>query len=239
MTDEVNQGSYLAKFVGEGAKYSSADELAKGYANAEAFMEQLKNENAALREVANAQENTKDILEVIREEFQKNPVSEEQSTDDNQSEGNQFNKEDLATLVRDVLQEDNRKAQATNNLNSVAQFLAETYGEENTAKVKEQMAENLGVSVSFLDGVASRSPEAFKRLAGTQQKPSAVSGESTKGTINTLGLGNEAKPKSSFQEYKELRKADPSRAFSPEVQNKLFKELKEAIARGEGDTFFN
>jgi adenosine deaminase len=59
------QPSLLTALVGETQKYKTPEELAKAYANADQFIEQLKEENRQLREKATAAKTIDEVLERI------------------------------------------------------------------------------------------------------------------------------------------------------------------------------
>mgnify|MGYP000205087855 CR=1 FL=1 len=52
----------VSALVGEGKKYKTLDDLAKGYINADGFIEQLKAENRELKEKATAAKTVDDVI---------------------------------------------------------------------------------------------------------------------------------------------------------------------------------
>lgn len=75
MSDQ-DKTNYLEDLVGEGKKYNSVEELAKGTAHANEFIETLKNEKAALEAKLNETTAKEDKLDMIMEQLKPKPLFE-------------------------------------------------------------------------------------------------------------------------------------------------------------------
>jgi hypothetical protein len=144
----------LDTMVGEGRQYSNTEELAKGRAEADTFIEQLKFENGEMRStlagLETEQVKAKTIADVL--EAMNQPTNGEGA--DNQDA---LKPEDIQGLITEALQKERSTASADSNRDSVNAALLTSYGDKDKAAthVREKL-KDLG-----LDGLA------FKRLSET------------------------------------------------------------------------
>jgi hypothetical protein len=207
----------IDQLVGEGKKYSTVDDLAKAYLNADSFINQLKDETSNLR----AELSTRLSVEEALRQNQAQPV---QSPPVTTKAEESVAEQDLGARIREEMDRERSQAQATGNLAEVVNKLTELFGtEEKANEVVKTKARELGVSVEFLQDVASKSPKAFYAQLGlnaSQAAPAAA----THSDVNPVALGaNTAGPKDgTWAFYEAIRKNDPKRYFSPTIQNKMF-----------------
>jgi hypothetical protein len=227
----------LETLVGDGKKFKSVEDLAAGKLEADEYIEQLKREQAEMREELNRRLAVEDQLRVLEEQRRQSANNQEVKTPPASEPA--LSKDDLVALVRQVNQEDQSTAQNSRNLQSVLDKLIDTYGDADKAKAAvAAKAEELGVSPQFLQEVAMKSPKAFlKQLDLDEQPRSTPAGTQSTVTPATLDRTVGAPKPGTYKYYENIRKTDPATYFKPEVQTQLHKDAQ--AARDRGEDFFN
>ena len=214
--------------VGEGQKYKSNDELAKAYANADAYIATLKAKDAekeaelkVLRDLAEA-----------RQKQTTTPKEEQPVTQEQREPATPKADVDISELVRQELSNASETKRRNDNISAAAETMNKHYG--NPSKAQEAIrnkALELGVSFDWLKDAAAQSPSAFYATMG-------ISGESR--SNSTPSYQPEARPSTNsggvrnFKHFEEIRKSSPKLYHSAEVQKQLF-----AARRELGDKFYS
>jgi hypothetical protein len=219
------------EIVGEGKKFKSPEALAEAKLEADrtiaARNEELERHREEIRRQAAEIELLKRPREPLAQEPPKaadRPVVDEPNID-------------LASRIREELRQAQEEVVQAQNIRSVANRLTEVYGSPDKAReVVVAKAEELGLSVEFLQSVASKSPKAFFAQLGLTDAPSQNQ-NSSRSDVNTAALANtssSAPKQGSYASYETMRKENPKRYFSAEIQNQMFVDAKRL-----GDAFFN
>ena len=213
----------FADLVGDGKRYKSPQELAKGKQEADAFIEQLKQEAAELRSELEKRLAAEEILAQIKATAN---TSSDPTT-------NQIDIEKLQELVQGTVHQLDTAKQAQSNLESVTKQIVEQYGDKAGEFLAKKSAE-LGLSVDDLKATAERSPVAFRNLVGLNKEPTQ-STNMTHGTVNTEALSDNSvgTKVGTWEYYENLRKTNPRLYFSPKIQNEIFDNRKKL-----GDNFY-
>jgi hypothetical protein len=213
----------VSQLVGEGKKFKTVEDALKGKVEADAFIEQLKGENAEMRARMNG-------LEAIVKTIQSKPDGVDgnspkvttPSVDDGSLD------ERVARVLEQKTAEQARKA----NLENAVSTLRAIHGDNDKVKAAiAAKATELGMSPASLKATAEQSPAAFLRLMGAEQKqvqapiPSRNAG-GTAAAPSSSGVKN-------FAYYENLRKTMGSRYYDARVQNEMFKSRQEL-----GDKFY-
>lgn len=231
--------NYLETLVGEGKKYATAEDLAKGYANLNPFAESLKRENSELREDLNSRETVAEQLRLLNKTREENRVREDNTNQPAQPQPNEvasFDEQQLGDLVKKTLNEQEQIRRAEQNTKEVTEKLLSVYGTEqkaNEAIVKR--ANDLNVSIEFLQSIAVQSPKAFFSQLGLSdnqfQNP-----RPSRSDVNPTTFGENrdsgTKP-NTYKWYQELRRSNPSLYHSPKMQLQMHKHAQEF-----GETFY-
>lgn len=251
-TDPSQAEKFFDQLVGEGRKYANAEELAKAYDHASAYIVHLQKGTNELREELNNRMSLEDFLNQ-RPEQEPNASTTEDPTNKSpantppETEVTEPTKEDdkpeidLAELVRKTLQEETSKQAQLANQEKVVNQLIHVYGDNTKAAEEVDKAGNrLGFTRTDLMDIANRSPEAFFELMGISSKSAPDKG-GTKSTINTEALSTQRQAQSStnpkegtFEYYEQMRREDKARYYSSRIQNEMFKN-----ARAMGEAFYN
>lgn len=165
--DDAGNASAVAELVGEGKKFATIEELAKGKLEADAFIEQLQNENKLTRQQIAELEQKKakeasvaDLVDAVK---QANSKADE--------EGNQPISEDaLSKMVREIMEgESEAQTKASNRAKANKAVLDKVDGDVEAAKsYVAEKAKELGTSVERLQTLSEDSPTAFLKLIEAQ-----------------------------------------------------------------------
>jgi hypothetical protein len=230
--------NYLEELVGEGKKFKSPEDLARGKAEADRFIQQLQGELAGIRQELG----TRQTLEELMTKMTPNQSPNNQNQEHNQTppggEGNApkaVTMEDIDRLVEDRLSKVEKERVHQSNLNQAKQALVNAFGSDYITHLKAKASE-LGVTEQYLNNMAMETPKAFLKLV---EADTPRSGTTLPGTLftppqghslpqqSTKGFAPSGTPKMSH--YEELKRKNPTEYWSPAVQNKMH---KDAIALG-------
>jgi chromosome segregation ATPase len=228
LTEE--ERSALAKLVGDGKKFKDEEDLARGKLEADAFIDQLKEELRGLREdlkratdERKANE-TRDELAKLREQ-----ISQRQTdTESKENTTPELATEDLEKMIENHITARETRATAKSNLDQTNRDLIEHYGDrDKAAEAVKARADELGLSVDQITEMASKSPRAAMALVrgdagstrpATIDKSSSVSSEAVSDGIAKL---------STKAQFEELRRKNPTAYWDPKVQNQIHRLARE------------
>ncbi len=212
----------FSALVGEGKKYATVEELAKGYYNADNFMETLKDENRTLREqVAKVAE-----LDAVLEQLKAKQSSTNTTTGEEEPRTG-VSAEEVAKLVKQTLVEEREQGKLQGNLKLADEKLKQVFGD----KAKEVFASHTSdpVMKQTLTLLAQQDPDKFvtyfvNATGGKQQttNTSTVDGGSTVNTTNLSSVysNREGDPETK-EYYNALRQKNPSLYYSQEIQTQM------------------
>lgn len=235
---------YYEELVGDDKKFKTNEDLAKAKAESDRFIQQLQGELAGIRQELSTRQTLEELMTKVGSgRAPENTPGNNQnlSGDDDGKNVKSFSEEDIARLVEDRLSKAERARVQNSNLETVKQALQESFGSDYVTHLKAKAAE-LGVSEEYLNSMAKDTPKAFLKLveAGEAKRATPVagslftppSGANIHSTNQSKGFSPTGTPKMSF--YENIKRTDPVKYWSPEVQNKMH---KDAIALGE--SFFD
>lgn len=232
----TNQGSdHVAQLVGEGKKFKTIEDLAKGKIESDNFVKQLQDENKALREIAagRAEERNTTLLSdmVAALAKQGNTNSTPTTTTTNQQSQPGLTEESVNALI------DRRDADRTaaSNVSAFNSAMTKTFGDKAETEIRTRL-QTLGIDPQHFAATVAKSPKAaFAMLSiGTTGGTAGELG-SREGSVNTEAL-NANNPNGSVKNYayfRELRKKLGTRYYDPAIQQDLFKQRKE-----QGEKFY-
>lgn len=227
LQDSSNQGadtpsSALDNLVGEGKKFKDVEALARGKAESDVFIENLKREMDGMREDLSSLLNSRDVLEQIKKEkgtgstFTGNTPS--------------LKAEDISRLIQQEMSAVEKQRTAQQNIEVANNKLKEIYGDQAKQKIEDK-ARELGVGVDFLRDTASKSPTAFYNLVGVaqSQKPQPQQQPSMKQAVNTAGLGNisTGEDENSWSYWNKMRRENPTAYWSLDMHKRRMELARE------------
>lgn len=175
------------QLVGEGKKFKTDEDLAKGKLEADAFVASLTQETAELkRQLSEALKHadTTSALEKIMTEITKPTVTDDKtiagSPTDKVNQTQTLSQDDIVKIIeaREV------EKQAVRNHADALAKVQKVYGDK-TAEVLAAKAANLGLSVDELTALARRSPSAFVTLVGANPSNPGTRSMASAGTVNS------------------------------------------------------
>jgi hypothetical protein len=214
--------SLLESYVGDGKKYKSPEELAKGYQNADQFLNQMKTENEQLRGELDKRLNAEDMVDRIKrehEELQASMKAQENTTP-------QLDEKALSDLISQTLDQKNTQKVAQDNIQAVDSKMKELFGTDKASEIVQTKSKELNLSVEYLAEVAAKSPDGFYSLLGIG-RDKTITPSITASTTNTEAVAKVnsigAVEADTWNSFESLRRSDPKKYYTPTVQNKLFK----------------
>lgn len=193
---DVTGDDALSQLVGEGKKYATAAELAKGMLHGQVHIGKIEQENSDMRDTANKAKGVDEILAALKGQ-QQQPSGDIQQQADQQASG----PEDLgveALIAKAFADRDSASqlGQEASNRQSVIDSLAQTYGAQ-ASQVYAAVGQDLGLN---LDDLAAKSPNAVLKLVAQARPAQAAAsglpvgshqgqmGTSTSGTLNKAAI---------------------------------------------------
>ena len=220
--------NYLEELVGEDKKFKSVEDLAKGKAEADAFIKKLTDELAEVR---------KDLdTKIGLEEFLTKMKANEQNGSEEVNDGQPISDDpspnaNIEELVEQLLSKREQTQSAKANETKVASKLTEVYGDKAREQV-QRAAEALGTTPAELQEIGRKNPSMLFRLMGLEgrQAPSGSTVPTSTVHISDNGTGGER----NHAYYQNLKKENPKLYNSPKVQVAMHKDAMRL-----GERFFS
>ena len=224
---ELTGEDSLKLLVGEGKKYATVEDLAKGMVHGQNHITTLETEATTFKDAQAKQTSIDDILAAIKSNGNNN-----QTIVDNQQPADQpvvdtTQPVDITQQIKDAMANQTRENSAVANTQLVTDNLSKVLGAR-ANEIYTKVGKELGVN---LDELAKTSPEAVIRLCtGQQQQPSQQSHlpATTIHTNNTTSLGGELG-------YKDIQELYKKGGMSIDQKFKLEQQQAQKL----GSTFFN
>lgn len=236
VTTPENKGSEdpVATLVGEGKKFKTVADLAKGKLESDNFVKQLQEENKALRELAQAKaegENKTLLSELVTSLTTKANTDSTGSTQTNQSAKTGLTEDEVNRLIEAREQ----KTTAQSNVSAFNTIVSKAFADKAPQEVSARLAA-VGADPQLFSQLVARSPKAALAMLGLENTSTAASGgmSQREGSINTESLQNlGAGQVKNAAYFRDLRKKLGSSYYDPKIQQDLFKSRKEL-----GDKFY-
>ena len=161
-------------------KYATVSDALNSIPHANQFIDQLKSENAQLREKAAKVDELERQMEQIM-------ASQQQQPEPGQSA---LGEAEVAQLVQQQMQALTLEQQVAANQQSVVAKLVDKFGEK-AEQMYNQKAQELGLNVNILNQLAGQSPAAVLNYFGEVSQPLPQTSETS---VNTAALENKPTP---------------------------------------------
>lgn len=226
---------YLSEYVGDGKKFKDAAELAKAKAHSDAFIERLQRELSGIRSELNTRVKLEELMDRMSTTNTDKNVSSQgtQTPGENGQDGTatrNLSPEDIEKVIEQRLQAKEQERRITENVSTVKNRLMAEFGDNYVAEL-EARTKALGLSKDFVAEIAKREPKALftmlgiESVAGSQQKSqNDVFSAPPKSSLNTAGFGIKDDGEKKFNDFEKIRKQDPARYWSAQVQNELHRQ---------------
>lgn len=239
--DQVDPNkNYLEELVGEGKKFKSPEDLARGKAEADAFIatknrafDELSADYARLKADYDARAKLEELLDQMKDK--------QLASTDNTDNGNGENKavydpKQVEALVASKFQEMEMTKLQQQNYNDVKNKLVQQYGNNYASAVKSQL-DQLNVSEDLFESLAKNNPKLLYRTLGLDQ-PKAQDGfqpppsSSVRGD-NFTPMGKE---KRSWSYYQKMKQDNFKKWSDPKTQMQMnwdYQELGDSFEDGD------
>lgn len=217
--------NYVQELVGEGKKFKSIEDLAKGKITSDSYIKVMERQQDELRKMylKEREENIarakiEDLLNQSKElTSNNNPVKEVPPTP-----------VDIDSLLDKKLSERERERIAQDNFKTVQSKLKEVLGNNYQESLKEKM-QDLDLNLDYVNDLARKSPKALFKTLGIDEAPMKDSFRAPPRSSNTFSPTGEKKRTWAY--YQEMKKTDPLRYASRETNIQI---QKDYIADPEG-----
>lgn len=183
----------LEALVGEGKKFQTVEDLAKGKLEADSYINQLQAETKQYREMLAESKLKQDekidkILETLSSrqapETTTPPAPVPPTSADLTLNPTKEKEVDLETMVSNLLAQREQQTSAEKNLTTVQQQMNAVY-KDKSAQVIQDKANEMGTSVEALKGIAESNPKMFLKLMDVSDRQDTGSLSFTQTSVNT------------------------------------------------------
>lgn len=213
---------HLTNLVGEGKKFKTVDDLAKGKLEADRYIEQLTTEQKELRQAYSELESKLKAGQTVEEVLKK--MQDSRGSEDGNQPGNTIAPEDILKLVDERLSK--RKSEETKYANQIeAQAAVLKHFNNNEQKAREfvqQEAKRLGMNPDELRDIGAQSPAAFTRLLGLSQP--RAQGPNFQSEVNTESQDYGSGGTRNEVYYRELRQKLGHKFWEPNIQQQRMRD---------------
>lgn len=216
------QPDAIKDLVGEGKKFKTVEDLAKGKLESDAFIEQLKTEQAALRkQLEELDKKAKEgaTLKELMDKLAKPNSNGESGTPP------ALNQDEMKKLVLNTVEQREKElARVTNRAQANDTLLQKFSGDAAKASAYlDARAKDLGLSKEALGELSETSPSAFAQLLGLQLQGNQSRVTTDLKSVNTEAFVPSTTGTKDANYYLDLKKKDRKVFWSPSVQQELFK----------------
>lgn len=245
MTDNLFEGAednqnfdpnkdYVAELVGEGKKFKTVADLARGKAEADLFIQtvvkqkdDLSKDYLRMREELDAKANLQDLVDRLNAKH----TPSELPLNDGSREPKQLEPKDIEDLISKKILDNKRLEEESYNLNVVQAKLKERFGASSASVLKEQ-ANTLRLTDDDVHALAKKSPEAFFRVMGLNQEKQETFQAPPRTNQRNDSFVPAGGKKRTWSYYQELKKSNPTLYLDKKTQTQMHKDSAEL-----GDAF--
>lgn len=218
---------YSEELVGEGKKYADLQALARSRVEADATIARRERELAGLREELATRLKYEEFLDKLNSKGTTLPNT---TDDDTNPPKPGLSQEQLDVALENKLKQYEANKIAENNLTLVHNKLTEAFGTNYSYNLRKK-TEELGMSETFIKQLAATNPKALLKLLeveGTTKSPNELFQAPPRNdyTSSSLSPSKESKEEATLEE---MRRKQPEKYWSPEIQNKLFEIEKKKL----------
>lgn len=206
--------NYLVELVGEGKKFKSPEDLAKGKYEADQYVEILKRrldtlteDYKTVREENVTRAKLEDVVKQMIEQKQLTSSADTQANEEHQKPT--IDPKDIESLVSNKIQEIRTSERQQENFNLVRDKLQQRYGKNYKEAVQQQITE-LGITETELNEMARRTPKLLMKSLGLLDKPSDPFSAPPRSQSTQTSFTPSGPTKRTWSYYQELRKKDPN-----------------------------
>lgn len=225
--------NYLEELVGEGKKFKTPEELARGKYESDEYIktltkrfDELREDNQRIRDEANAKAKLEEILDRLESKRDTQDAKTENANDKEP-----FDPKQIEDLVNTKLTQHELNKKQQENLSLVRGKLKEAFGDNYQTSLQDQI-EELGLTKDFFNDLAKNHPSVLIRTLGLDQakaKESFTTPPKGDSTFRPQGA-----KKRGYSYYQEMKKSNPNLYFDPKIAVQMHNDSME-----QGMSFFD
>lgn len=214
--DEATELASLKTRFGDGNTFDS-EKLAKGKLEADRYIKRLEAEAQEMRQSIGKQATLEEIMTQIREASkqvppQQPPVTPPAPVADDPKK--------VETLVSEFMSKKAAEDRTKANLARVTEAVQKAWGADAQLQMNKK-ARELNVPLEYLSNLAKESPDVFFKTVDLQPSTKV---EATPAAPRSQTMTQPVDPNARTKSfYERLKKTDPSKYFSSETQNEMYK----------------
>lgn len=229
--------NYVEELVGDGKKFKTVEDLARGKYEADLFIESknrqfdaLAEDYKRLRDEYNAGPKLQELIDKITQQ----PPSSSDNTQAKEPETKStLTPDQLDSLFEDKLQQFEANKTRDTNFKIVKEKLQEKFGNESSQILANQI-QKLGLTAEKVDDLARTSPAAFFRLMGLEENTQRDTFQAPPTSSTRSDTFAPRTQKRTWSYYKGMLKTQPNLFSDPKAHNQMMDDIK---AIGEKDFY--
>lgn len=227
---EIDQNkNYLEELVGDGKKFKSTEELAKGkyYADQTLMMknkqfDDLKADYLRLREEHQQGATLKELIDKL----QSTNLEGNNTHANNEVQQPVIDPKQIEDIAASIIQKHELTKVQQNNYNSVKDKLTQHYGSNYHAAVKQQI-DDLGVSPQLFDELAKSNPKLLFRTLGLDQPKASDNFQSPPRTERRAeSFAPTGGNKRTWSYYQKMKQENPKLYLDTKIQTQMMKDYE-------------
>lgn len=224
--------NYLEELVGDGRKFKTVDDLAKGKYESDLYinsltknLDELREDYMKLRSEYTARASLQEMVDQLSKDRQ---LTSRDDTDDSKEDDKPglVDLTQIDELVSKKIQEKEVQRKQEENFNTVKARLVERYG-KNFANVIKEQQEVLGLSTDYVNSIARSSPQAFFRLMGLDTDNKQNTFQSPPRSQRSDSFSPRLPEKRTWSYYEKMRKDNPTLYNDPKTHVQMHKDRVE------------
>lgn len=221
--------NYLEELVGEGKKFKTPEELARGKFESDMYIDHMKSRHDELREdykKLRDEYNAGPSLKELIDQFKSTQGSNNDNTQRvNEDKSDTPSLEEYQKLVRQEIAMNKQQDREDQNYNTVQAKLVEQYGPNYANTLKQQISQ-LGLTPEFVNELARKHPQVLFKTLGLDGQRQQELFQAPPQSTNRIDQSYSG-PKRTWSYYEKMRKAEPAKYFDPKIQDQMFKDANE------------
>jgi len=215
--------NYLQELVGEGKKFKSPEELARGKAESDLYIkhlergrDELREDYLKLREESVARQKLEELIGQLESKTQQpTPSADTQKPDGNIQP--QYDSKAIESLVSSKIQEHELTRKQEQNFNAVRAKLQERFGTNYQASLKTQI-DSLGLTEDFINDLARKHPTVLFKTLGIDAPVQRENFQSPPRSDQSSNSFSPQTNKRTWNYYQNLKNTSPKVYWDPKTQ---------------------
>lgn len=222
--------NYLEELVGEGKKFSSPEDLAKGKAFAdqhisvlESRFDELRNDYNQLRHDYTSRASLEEMIDELRKQ---QLASRDENQDSNEVNNEpRFNPDEVKSLISEEVNRLRTSEKEAENFNKVENKLKERFGKD-YKRILNEKAASLGLGEDFVNNLAKSNPTVFYKTFDLDNTTSPNSFQTPPHSTSRSDSFAPTNEKRTWAWYQELKKKDPTTYYAQNTTIQMEKDYQ-------------